>query len=145
MSILCNLPHAFLVTDFGAAFVLEEFTHGSEPRTGGAGHAVKRPLKKVAVGRIFRIAGWGGNVNLSILTITWQQFTLCEGLRDIDVIGVHIVLRSDSEKQTQTARVWYTTKSVFEVANAGVILFLSCDHRGRLGGLCICRIFRLCV
>ena len=62
------------------------------------------PLKEVAVVGFFRIAGRGRNVHLAILTITIKQFALCGGLRDIHVIGMHIVLRSDSEKHAEAGR-----------------------------------------
>ena len=73
VSILRDLPHAFLVSYLRATFSLEEFAHGRKPRTGRAGHSVKRPLKEVPVGGVFRVAGWGGNVNVSVLVITVEQ------------------------------------------------------------------------
>ena len=122
LSILRNLPHAFFIADLGTTFVLEEFAHSRKPRTGSAGHAVKRPLKEVAICRVFRIAGRGGNVNLSVLAITVEQFALCKSLRNIHVIRMHIVLYRNSKKQAQTTGVRHAAESVFEISNARFIL-----------------------
>ena len=44
------------------------------------------------------IVSWfSGNIDFSILPIAVEQFTLCKCLRDVNMISVHIALRSDDE------------------------------------------------
>jgi hypothetical protein len=122
VAILRNLPHAFFIADLRTTFGLEEFAHSCKLRTDSAGHVVKRPLKQVAICRVFRIAGRSGNVNLAVLAITVEQFPLCKSLRNIHVIRIHIVLRSNSKKQSQTTGVRNAVESVFKISNARFIL-----------------------
>jgi len=54
MTIDSGFPYTVLITNFRAAFLFEESTHGLEPSTCRTGHAIKRLEEATAIFRIFR-------------------------------------------------------------------------------------------
>ncbi len=68
------------------------------------------------------VDGWVGCVNLSILVIVFEKFALCKILKNIHVIGLHIVLCTDIKKQMRTTSVCHTVENVFKITNVRFIL-----------------------
>jgi hypothetical protein len=54
MTIDSGFPHTLLITNFRAAFLFEESTHGLEPSACRTGHAIKRFEEAIAIFRILR-------------------------------------------------------------------------------------------
>jgi len=123
MTILDNCPHASFKTYCLASLLLEKGAHGTVPRACSRWHSIKRSPELVHIVRIL-IETWGrGYVNLSLISISWQQVPLNECLANVNVIAVHVVLSGESEDRAKPASVRHGTESVFEIAYT-LLIFL---------------------
>ena len=95
MAILDNCPHASFKSYSLASLLLEKGAHGAVPRACSRWHAIERSPELVHIVRVL-IESWGrGYVNLSLISVAWQQVPLNECLADVNVVAMHIMLRGE--------------------------------------------------
>ena len=81
------------------------------------------------------------------MTVPGWQFTLCKGLRNVDMISKHVELDGKTENSVETASSRHGAKSVIVIADAvsdyADAVSVSCVDLAQQVGLCNCRIHPL--
>jgi RAB protein geranylgeranyltransferase component A len=85
-------------------------------------HDIQGFAEQVANFGVLRVSWWGRYVNLSIMAITREKFTLNECLANVDVIRKHVMLSGESQHKAKTAGVRHRTKAVLKITRARCIL-----------------------